>query len=210
MEETQHSWCPLLVKKRGVSPQSKLICGGKSFHDSGPPTVQPYTMRKTDYNYEYYQDHLHYERSDRVTISMNTAYRSKPIRWSIPMTNSDQFGWRNRMTPNILSAVAKLNLHPAIQQSVEQCTGRYENGKFHISSQAVTRWATEQDFIPPPTRVHPRPSVQPSVKFPPSTDCASHTRSFIDPASLGRASEITGFMPKGPVGQRVAYIYILL
>jgi len=31
---------------------------------------------------------------------------------------------------------------------------------------------------------------------------------FIDPACLRRASEINGFMPKGPFGQRVSlYIY---
>jgi hypothetical protein len=49
-------------------------------------------MRKTDFNYDYYEDYLHYERSDQVTISTNTAYRSTRIRRSIPITNSDLFG----------------------------------------------------------------------------------------------------------------------
>jgi len=51
-----------------------------------------YTMQKTDYNYDYYEDHLHCERSDRATLSTHTAYRSTRIRWSTPMTNSDLFG----------------------------------------------------------------------------------------------------------------------
>jgi hypothetical protein len=45
--------------------------------------------------------------------------------------------------------------HLAIQQSIELCTGRYENAKFHISRQAITRAATEHDLIRPGTRVHP-------------------------------------------------------
>jgi hypothetical protein len=49
-------------------------------------------MRKTDYNYDYYEVHLHYERSDQVTISTNTAYSSTRISWLIPMTNSDLLG----------------------------------------------------------------------------------------------------------------------
>jgi len=64
---------------------------------------------------------------DRLTISPNTAYRRTWIRWSILMTNSDLFGWPSRMTPNTLSAEVMLNLHPAAQQSIELCTGRYEN-----------------------------------------------------------------------------------
>jgi hypothetical protein len=36
------------------------------------------------------------------------------------------------------------------------------------------------------------------------------TRRFINPACLGRASEINGFMPPGLSGLRVLYIYILL
>jgi len=55
----------------------------------------------------------------------------------------------------------------------------------------------------------PRTSVHPSDKCPLSTVCALRTRSFIEPVWLGRASEINGFMPKGPFGQRVPYIYIV-
>jgi hypothetical protein len=93
--------------------------------------------------------------------------------------------------------------HPAIQQSIMLCTGRYENAKFHISRQEITRSATEHDLIRPPTRVHPRTSVH-SPQFQPYSP-----RVFIDPVCLGRDSVINGFMPKGPFGQCVSYIYIV-
>jgi len=107
------------------------------------------------------------------------------------------------MTPNTLSAEAKLNLHPAVQQSIELCTGRYENAKFHIYRQAILRSATEHDLIRLGTRVHLRPRVHPrtTVHFPQFVLEAPGV--FIDAACLGRASEINGFMPQGPSGQRV-------
>jgi len=106
------------------------------------------------------------------------------------------------MAPNTFSAEARLNLHRSIQQSIELCTGRYENGKSHIqtgSHEIGNRASSHSTSDEGP----------PSDQCPPSTVCALCTRSFIDPACLARASEINGFMPKAPFGQRVPYIYIL-
>jgi len=107
------------------------------------------------------------------------------------------------MTPNTLSAEEKLYLHSAVQKSIELCTGRYQNTEFHITRQTITRSATEHDVIRPRTRVHPRTSVHPPqfVPYAPGV--------FIDPAYLGRASEIDGFMPHGSSGQRVPDIYTI-
>jgi hypothetical protein len=83
--------------------------------------------------------------------------------------------------------------HPAILQSIEHYTGRYENARFHISRQAIPRSANEHDLIRPPTRVHhrtrvhPRNSVHPSDKCPLSTVCALRTRSLYR-SSLSRPS----------------------
>jgi hypothetical protein len=98
------------------------------------------------------------------------------------------------MTPNTLSAEAKLYLDPTVQQSIELCTSRHQNAEFHISRQTITRSATEHDLIQPRTRVHP-PQFGP---YAPGV--------FIDLACQGRVSEINGFMPQGPSGQRVADI----
>jgi len=49
----------------------------------------------------------------------------------------------------------------------------------------------------------PSDKSSPSDKSPLSTVCAGSTGSFIDPACLGRPSEINGFMPQGRSGQRV-------
>ena len=146
-------------------------------------------MRNTNYNYDYYDDHLHYKRTDTVTISTNTAYRSIWIRSSILTTNSDLIGWPSRMSWNTLSAEAKLYLHPAVQQSIELCTSGYQKAKFHISRQTMTRSATEHDLMWPRISVHPRTSVHPP-KFVPYAPGVC-----IDAACLGRAFEINGFMP---------------
>ena len=93
--------------------------------------------------------------------------------------------------------------HPPIQRSNKLCTGRYQNAKFHISRQTITRLATEYDLIRPRTSVHPRTRVRPPqfVPYAPGV--------FIDPACLGRASEINGFMPQGPFGQHVPDIHTI-
>jgi len=184
-------------RKGRVSPWSKLISGGESFHNWSAPTLEACTMRTTDYNYDYYEDHLHCEHTDRFTISTNTAYRSTWISSSIPMTDSDLFGWPSRMSPNTLPAEANLYHHPAVQHSNELCTGRYPNAEFHISRQTIMPSATEHDLIRPWTRVHPRQCVP----------CAPGV--FIDSACLGRASEMNGFMPQGLSGQRVPDIYTI-
>ena len=93
--------------------------------------------------------------------------------------------------------------HPAMQKAIVLCTGRYENATFHISRQTITRSAPEHDLIRPRTSVHPRTRVHPPQFVP-----YAH-RDFIDPACLGRASEINGFMPQGPSGQRIPDIYTI-
>jgi len=113
------------------------------------------------------------------------------------------------MTPNTLSAEAKLYLHSAVQQSIELCTGRYQNAEFYISRQTITRSATEHDPIRPRTRVHLRTSVHARTRVPPPQFLPYAPRVFIDPACLGRASEINCFMPQGPSGQRVPDIYTI-
>jgi len=99
-------------------------------------------------------------RCGRLTTVTNTASRSTRIRWSIPMTNSGLFGRPSRMTPNILSAEAKL--YPILpynsQSSFLPADTRMPN---YISRQAITRSATEHDFIRPRTTVHSRTRVHP-------------------------------------------------
>jgi len=132
---------------------------------------------------------------DRVTISTNTASSSALIRWSIPMTESDLFGWPSQMTPNTFSAGVKLNLHRSIHQSnralYRQIQGRQisyiQAGENEISNRAWSHSTAD--------------------KIPSSIVCALHTRSFIDPACLRRASEINGFMAKEQLAN-VFRIYI--
>jgi len=104
-EESQPGWSSLPARRREEPAQLKLLTYGRE-EDEGKKKGKM---------------HLRwiYAQCGSPTKVMNTGYRSTPIRWWIPMTISDRFGWRSWMTPNTPSAEPKL--YPILPCKRQSC-----------------------------------------------------------------------------------------